>query len=154
MPVAVVRAENYYVPPAPLPRDAWAAVPAAELVFAWFEYQMGRRVEAPAETLNDEPALFARVDSNRWIAECVCGSAAVVSPADPRWACTTCGYGWVALIVPSPSEVAAIEAELLKQPRPNRRSWWNPTDPMNPDRPTDAPSSPTEPTKAGQETKR
>jgi hypothetical protein len=151
MPLAVVRAESYFVPPSSLPRDAWADVPPAELVFTWFEYQMGRRAEMPAETLNDEPALYARVDANRWLAECVCGSACVISPADPRWGCTSCGYGWVALIVPSPAEVAAIEAQLLKQPRPNLRMWWDPNDPKNPDRPTDAPIPPTEPSRVGQE---
>lgn len=154
MAIAVVRAENYYLPPSPLPADAWADVPPAELVFAWYEYQMGRRVTPPDGVLEGEPALYARVDSNRWIAECVCGSAAVISPADPRWACTTCGYGWVGLIVPSPSEVVAIEAELLKQPRPNKRFWWAIDDPANPDRPTDAPIPPTEPIKVGQVTQK
>lgn len=151
MAIAVVRAETYFIPPSPLPRDAWADVPPAELVFKWVEYQMNRRAEPPAETLADEPALYARVDANRWLAECVCGSACVVSPADPRWGCSTCGYGWVALIVPSPAEVEAIEAQLVTQPRPDRRFWWNPADPANPDRPTDAPSSPVEPSKPGQE---
>jgi hypothetical protein len=152
MAIAIVRAENYYLPPSPLPRDAWAEIPPAELVFTWYESQMGRRVEPPAEVLDGEPALYARIDGNRWLAECVCGSAAIISPADPRWACTTCGYGWVALIVPSPAEVEAIEVELLKQPRPNKRFWWNPADPAWPDRPTDAPIPPTEPGKVGQET--
>lgn len=154
MPIAVVRAETYYLPPSPLPRDAWANVPPAELVFTWIEYRMSRRVQLPEGTLADMPPVYARVDANRWLAECVCGSAAVVSPADPRWGCTECGYGWAAMNVPTAQEVAAIEAELLKEPKPHLRFWWNPADPNpnNPSRPADAPIPPGEPNR--QEVKR
>jgi hypothetical protein len=151
VPIAVVRAENYYVPPRPMPADAWADTPPAELVYVWTEYRLSRRVPLPDGVLEGEPALYARVDANRWLVQCVCGSADIISPADPRWGCVTCGYGWVSIIVPSPSEVATIEAALLTQPRPAKRFWWNPDDPENPDRPTEAPIPPTEPPKAGQD---
>ncbi|MFD7709466.1 hypothetical protein [Streptomyces sp. NPDC059786] len=132
MPIAVVRAETYYLPPYPLPADAWTGVPPAELVFRWIEARLGRRVTPPADTLPDEPPIYARVDANRWLADCVCGSAAVVSPTDPRWACTQCGYGWVAMVVPAAEDVAAIEADLLTIAQPHLRFWWNPADPKNP----------------------
>jgi hypothetical protein len=137
MPIAVVRAETYYMPGRPLPPDAWADVPPAELVYHWIEYRMGRRVPLPEGTLDGVPPVYARVDGNRWLAECACGSAAVVSPTDPRWGCTECGYGWVAMVVPTAEEVAAIEAMLAQIPRPHLRMWWNPDDPHpnNPNRP-------------------
>ncbi|MET7914468.1 hypothetical protein ABZU45_00755 [Streptomyces avermitilis] len=135
MPIAVVRAETYYVPPRPLPANAWAGVPGAELVYRWIDARMGRRVPLPEGTVPDVPPVYAHVDANRWLAPCVCGSAAIVSPVDPRWGCTECGYGWVQMIVPTAEEIAAIEAELLKIPQPHLRFWWSPDDPANPDRP-------------------
>jgi hypothetical protein len=144
MPIAVVRAETYYLPARPLPADAWVGIPPAELVYAYVESRMGRRVQLPAGYLDDVPPVYARVDQNRWIADCVCGSAACVSPADPRWGCTECDYGWVRMVVPTPDEVAAIEAELMKQPRPHLRSWWNPADPSNPNPPVEEPEPPVE----------
>ncbi|WP_326808184.1 hypothetical protein OHB04_22865 [Streptomyces sp. NBC_01775] len=139
----VVRAETYYIPPRQLPPDAWANVPGAELVFRWIEYRLHRRVPLPDSTLTDVPPVYARVNQNRWLADCVCNSAAVISPADPRWACTECGYGWVDMIVPAPEEVTAIEQQLLTIPQPHLRDWWNPADPnpFNPSRPPDPPPS-------------
>lgn len=144
MPIAVVRAEKYYIPPRPLPANAWAGTPAAELVVLWIEHRTGRRVLPPEGTLTDVPPVYARVNQNRWLADCVCGAAAIVSPADPRWACTECGYGWVEMIVPTGEETAAIEAQLLTIPQPHLRNWWNPDDP-NPANPNPRPPEPEEP---------
>jgi hypothetical protein len=130
MPIAVVRAETFYTPPPSLPADAWADVPPAELVWRWYETRLGRRVTPPTDTVDD--TYFARINQNRWIADCSCGSAAVVSPADPRYACTECGWGWCALIFPA--DVASVEASLMGL-KPALRNWWNPEDPANPDRP-------------------
>lgn len=142
MPIAVVRAETFYLPPPPLPRDAWADVPGAELIYRWVEARMGRRVPLPDSTLDDEPPVYARVNQNRWLADCVCGSAAIVSPVDPRWGCTECGYGWVAMVVPTADEIAVIEASLILIAKPHLRNWWNPLDPNNPDRPPEPPADP------------
>lgn len=141
MPVAVVRAETYYLPPRNMPPDAWADVAPAELVWRWMEHRVGRRLLPPTDTLTDVPPVYVRVDQNRWLADCVCNSAAIISPSDPRWACTECGYGWITMIVPTPDEVTAIEAELLAIPQPHLRNWWNPDDPSprNPLRPPDYP---------------
>ncbi|MEV3855145.1 hypothetical protein AB0J38_12565 [Streptomyces sp. NPDC050095] len=68
----------------------------------------------------------------------MCGSAAIVSLADPRWGCTECGYGWVPLTVPTPVEVAAIEQQLMTIPQPHLRNWWHPGDPANPYRAAEA----------------
>ncbi|MFF9324048.1 hypothetical protein ACF1AY_04945 [Streptomyces sp. NPDC014776] len=130
MPIAVVRAETFYTPPPSLPADAWADVPAAELVWRWYETRMGRRVTPPTESVDD--VYFARINQNRWIADCSCGSAAVVSPTDPRYACTECGWGWCSLLFPT--DPASVEAGLLGL-KPVLRNWWNPDDPNNPDRP-------------------
>lgn len=130
MPIAVVRAEAFYTPPPGQPADLWADVPTALLVWRWYEYRMQRRVTPPAGTVND--TYFARINQNRWIADCVCGSAQVVSPADPRYACVECSWGWCAVVYPA--DVAAVEAGLMGL-KPALRNWWHPDDPANPDRP-------------------
>lgn len=130
MPIAVVRAEKYYMPPPREPRSAWDQVPAALRVFRWMEYRMERRLLPPEE--NVDQTYFARINQNRWIADCICGSAQVVSPTDPRCSCTECGWGWCTVVYPG--DVAAVEAALMSQP-PHLRNWWHPLDPRNPDVP-------------------
>lgn len=133
MPIAVVRAEGFYTPPPPMPMDAWAGVPAALLVWRWYEARVGRRVFPPADEDTTGESYYARINQNRWIADCSsCGSAAVISPTDPRYACTECSWGWCALIFPA--EVAAVEASLAGL-KPGMRNWWNDDDPANPARP-------------------
>jgi hypothetical protein len=128
MPVAVVRAEKFYTPPPPQPLDAWAGIPGAELVWRWYETRMGRRVTPPEETVDD--STFARINQNRWVADCTsCGSAQVVSPTDPRYACTECQWGWYPLVFPE--DPATVEASLMGL-KPGLRNWWHPDDPKNP----------------------
>ncbi|MEU6490397.1 hypothetical protein ABZ890_08385 [Streptomyces sp. NPDC046984] len=131
MPVAVVRAETFYLPPANMDQTLWADVPAAELVWRWYELRMGRRVVPPTDNVGD--VYFARINQNRWIGDCSsCGSAQVVSPTDPRYACTECGWGWCTLVFPT--DVPSVEASLLPL-KPLLRNWWNDLDPANPDKP-------------------
>ncbi|MFE9098484.1 hypothetical protein [Streptomyces sp. NPDC007264] len=127
MPVAVVRAETFYLPAPPQPPDLWAGVPAAERVWRWYEARMGRRVVPPAGQVDS--TYWARINQNRWVGDCVCGSAQVVSPTDPRYACTECGWGWATLVFPP--DPAAVEAALADLP-PRLRNWWNDLDPNNP----------------------
>ncbi|GKQ34599.1 hypothetical protein [Streptomyces sp. A012304] len=131
MPIAVVRAEAYYRPPTSLPPDAWAGVPAAELVWKWVESRLGRRLVPPEGNVEQTP-YWARINQNRWVADCICRSAQVVSPADPRFACTECGWGWVDLVFPA--DPAAVEASLASLP-PYLRNWWHDLDPANPSPP-------------------
>jgi hypothetical protein len=129
--IAVVRAESFYLPPPGTDPHAWDDVPPAERVWRWYEARVGRRVIPPEGTVED--VYWARINQNRWIADCSsCGSAQVVSPADPRYACTECGWGWCALVFPA--DVAAVEASLAPL-KPYLRNWWNPDDPNNPDKP-------------------
>lgn len=128
MPIAVVRAEKFYLPPPSMPADTWAGVPAAELVWRWYETRMGRRVIPPEGTV--EELYYARINQNRWITDCSsCGSAQVVSPSDPRYACTECGWGWCSVVFPD--DVAAVEEALLPL-KPALRNWWHDDDPSNP----------------------
>ncbi|MER8004993.1 hypothetical protein [Streptomyces sp. NPDC094149] len=133
MPIAVVRAETFYTPPPGQPADLWADVPAAELVWRWMEYRAGRRLVPPDGSVDD--VYFARINQNRWVADCSsCGSAQIVSPTDPRYACTECLWGWCTLVFPL--DPAAVEASLMGL-KPALRNWWNADDPANPDRPQD-----------------
>ncbi|MCX4786458.1 hypothetical protein OG369_09770 [Streptomyces sp. NBC_01221] len=137
--VPVVRAETFYLPPPREPEDAWADTPAAELVYRYMEYRTQRRLVLPAGPVDE--TYFARINQNRWVADCVCGSAQVVSPTDPRYGCTECGWGWCALVFPA--DPAAVEAEMLLTAKPHLRNWWNPDDPANPYPPQ--PDPPTDP---------
>ena len=131
MPIAVIRAETFYLPPPPrrgYPTVDWSGVPAAELVYRYMENRTGRRLLPPTDTVDQ--AYYARINQNRWISDCVCGSAAVVSPTDPRYGCTECGYGWCALVFPD--DVETVEAEMLTTEQPHLRNWWHPEDPSNP----------------------
>ncbi|MEU4348313.1 hypothetical protein [Streptomyces sp. NPDC023838] len=123
--IPVQRAETFYLPPPSMPPDAWILVAPAELVFRWVEQRTQRRLVMPDGFMIGQ-RLFARVNHNRWVADCPCGSAQVVSPDDHRMACTECGYGWVRLIFPDdPAAVeAAVEDEL-----PHLRNWRHEDDP-------------------------
>lgn len=143
----VVRAEAYYLPPTPRrgqePED-WSLIRGAELVYHWLNYRMGRRTAVPTSFVPDAVPIYARVNQNRWLADCTeCGAAAIVSLADPRFGCTECLRDWVPLIVPADPDV--VEAELLLIPQPNLRNWWAADDPANPaDPPSTPPSGPAE----------
>lgn len=131
---AIVQAETYYLPPPPRRGQTaqdWSQVPGAELVYLWAETHLHRRVAVPTDTVPDHPGLYARIDDGRWLGECdACGSAWIVSVHDPRFGCVMCLRDWVPLILPE--DVAAAEAEALAL---DRRFWWNPADPTNPNVP-------------------
>ncbi|MEU0359911.1 hypothetical protein [Streptomyces cyaneofuscatus] len=129
--IPVVRAETYYLPPPPRrgqPPMDWSGVPAAELVYLYMEFRVGRRLTKPTGTVDE--TYYAQINQNRWVVQCVCRSAAIVSPTDPRFACTECGYGWASIVFPE--DPAAVEEELLLEPRPHLRNWWHDDDPTNP----------------------
>ncbi|WP_062207997.1 hypothetical protein [Streptomyces sp. NBRC 109706] len=134
----VIRAETFYTPPPHLDADVWTQVPAAELVIEWFEQRAQRRVPRPTETVHT--SWFARIDAGRWIAECTCGSAQVISPTDPRFYCVICYTGWVPLTVPD--DIDATEAAVSDRPT-REQFWWHPEDPARP-RPPVIPPGPDE----------
>jgi hypothetical protein len=141
MPIAVVRAETFYLPPSKQ-RGTWDLVPSAERVFRWAELRQQRRLVPPDGYVIGQ-SIYARINHNRWVADCPCGSAQVVTPADPRMACTECGYGWVRLIYPD--DPAAAEAGVMDE-LPHERNWWHPDDPS-----WDQPPAPAEPEPEGME---
>lgn len=131
--IPVQRAETFYLPPPPLPLDAWALVSPAELCMRWYEMRQQRRIEPPSGTLLGIQ-LWARIDANRWVADCPCGSAQVVTPTDPRFACPECGTGWVVVVFPE--DVATAEAAVAED-LPSERFWWQADDPSPWNRPPD-----------------
>lgn len=125
--MAIVRAQAFYLPPPGQPATAWDLVPIAERVFKWYELKVHRRVPVPAGTVLGTQ-LWARIDAGRWIADCTCKSAQIISPDDPRYACPECGAGWYDLIFPE--DIAAAEAAALAvSDAPSQQFWWNPQDP-------------------------
>ncbi|OLZ72577.1 hypothetical protein AVW11_04075 [Streptomyces amritsarensis] len=123
--IPVLRAELFYLPPPGKKPDAWAGVPPAELVWRWYEHKAQRRVRPPEGMLLGQ-SIHARINHGRWVADCVCGSAQVVTPADPRFACPECGYGWARVLFPP--KPAAAEAEVADR-APHERNWWADDDP-------------------------
>jgi hypothetical protein len=138
--IPVVRAEEFYKPPPNLRPDAWQLVPPAELVFHWVSHRLRRTTTAPQGFAIGQ-LRFARINHNRWVADCPCGSAQVVSPADQRMACTECGLGWMTLTFPESPD--AVE-ESLDPLLPHERNWWHDEDPAAPVPPPVEPE-PTEP---------
>lgn len=139
----VLRAESFYLPPPSLKIDAWDRVPQAERAFRWLEHAAQRRVPPPDGVLAGQ-RVYAHINHNRWIADCRCGSAQVVSPTDPRFACTECGWGWVIVVFPRDADKAEKEVERLL---PHERNWRHPEDPKHPGRPDDPgpPDAPADP---------
>ncbi|MFF5445499.1 hypothetical protein [Streptomyces sp. NPDC012888] len=135
--IAVQRAQAFYQPPPSQASTAWDLVPAAERVWRWYEHANQRRVQPPAGFIVGV-SVYARINHGRWIADCTCGSAQVVTPDDPRFACPECGYGWVRVTFPAnPAQAEDAVADLP----PHRRNWWHDDDltardrPGRPDRP-------------------
>jgi hypothetical protein len=148
MPFPVVRAETFYLPPPHMNPDAWALVPPAELVFWWVSHRLQRTTAAPAGFVIGQVG-YARINHNRWVSDCPCGSAQVVSPTDQRMACTECGLGWRTLTFPE--DPAAVEAG-LEHLLPHLKNWWHPDDPDRIDEPPEpTPDDPQPPTGPGPE---
>ena len=137
MSIPVVRAEDFYKPPPNMRPDAWGLVPAAELVFHWVSHRLRRSTTAPQGFVIGALG-YARINHNRWLTDCPCGSAQIVSPTDPRMACTECGLGWRTLTFPEDPD--AVE-ESISHLLPHERNWWHPDDP---DRPADPAPPPVE----------
>lgn len=123
MPIPVLRAETFYLPP-PRHPTAWDQVPPAERVFLWVEHRQQQRMVPPMGFVIGQQR-YARINHNRWISDCSCGSAQVVTPTDPRMACTDCGLGWIRLVFPDAPD--AIEASVADD-LPHLRNWRHPDD--------------------------
>lgn len=127
----IKRAETFYLPPPSLPADAWDLVAPAERALRWYEEKQQRRLVAPSGFLLGRTA-YARINAGRWVADCPCGSAQVVTPSDPRMCCPECGAGWWALAFPD--DVAAAEQAVADR-LPAEQNWWHPDDDTAWDRP-------------------
>jgi hypothetical protein len=125
--LSIVRAQGFYLPPPNLRPDAWDLVPIAERALRTYELHVHRRVPTPT-AIDLSTTVWARIDAGRWVADCTCRSALVVSPDDPRFGCPECGAGWYQ--VQFPDDVAAAEAAAeARSTSPREQFWWNPTDP-------------------------
>lgn len=136
MPIPVVRAEDFYTPPPSQPADAWSLLPPSERAVRWYEERAQRRLPRPTGVLLGVK-LYARIDAGRWIAECPCRSAQVVSPDDPRLMCVECLAGWFTVVFPD--DVTAAEASVADL-LPAARFWWHPDDEAAWNRPEDRPA--------------
>jgi len=96
----------------------WAAYEAA-----WRRALARRRgVGYPlTESLSTAP-LVARVDYNRWIADCPCGSGVAAWPGRPSL-CFGCATRHATVVLPESEERAAIEAILGARAALQTRSW-------------------------------
>ncbi|MGW2203425.1 hypothetical protein [Streptomyces sp. NPDC001774] len=126
-PRPVARAEDFYQPPPRLPANAWDLVPPAMRAVRWYEEVQQRRITITAGGLLLGQPLYARINFGRWVADCTCMSAQVVTPTDPRMWCVECGTGWWQLKFPDDPEAAEQEMALLPV---SERNWWHPDDPV------------------------
>jgi ribosomal protein S27AE len=99
-------------------------------VYAWCAILRQREGRAlPPRDFRPRGAVCAEVNRGRWIARCpLCGPGAMlVSRADPRFWCVTCGMaanGGQPMQVLFPAEQRTIETILLMRPVENRN--WQP----------------------------
>jgi hypothetical protein len=82
----------------------------------------------PPSDLARDAAVVAFVNDGRWLAECPCGAAQLVSQSDRRYFCVDCmnqyaGGRWVRVAWPDDVTVEAIEALLVRRPFPDTRNW-------------------------------
>lgn len=127
----IIRAEEFYLPPPHLPVDSWALLPPALRAVRWYEEKNQRRLPV-TDGIVLGAQLRARINHGRWVADCTCGSAQIVTPADPRMWCVVCGTGWWQ--VAFPADVNAVEQTLLDLPVAER-NWWAVDDVTDPTRP-------------------
>jgi hypothetical protein len=126
--MGITRAEDLYRPPPYLAPDAWATEAPALRCVLWFEHRQQRRIHT-GDAFVIGQQLYARINHGRWLADCTCGSAQVVTPADPRMWCVECGTGWWQLTFPA--DVVAVEESLSALPIPEQ-NWWAEPDPARP----------------------
>jgi hypothetical protein len=124
-PRPVTRAEDFYLPPPHQRADAWDLTPPAMRVIRWYEEKQQRRIPVGQGMLLEQ-RIYPRVNHSRWVADCTCMSAQIVTPADPRMWCVECGTGWWQLVFPE--DVDAVEQEMTVLPVAER-NWWHPDDP-------------------------
>lgn len=124
----IIRAETFYLPPPHLPPDIWGREPPAMRAVRWYEERSHRRL-AVTDGIVLGQQLYAQINHGRWVAMCTCGSAQVITPADPRMWCVECGTGWWQLRFPA--DIEAVEQSLDGLPVPER-NWWAPADPEYP----------------------
>lgn len=70
--------------------------------------------------------VYARVEANRWIADCECRGAEVVTPADPAFFCLSClneGNRNRPRPVIFPDDKEDVEDALLARPEPETRNY-------------------------------
>lgn len=123
----ITRAEEFYLPPPILDPTTWDDAAPAERVIRWTEHHQQRRITTDPTAQAGE--LYARINHSRWVADCTCGSAQIVTPADPRMWCVVCGAGWWQLIFPA--DVDVVEESLAALPI-IERNWWATADPVFP----------------------
>ncbi|TXS20202.1 hypothetical protein EAO70_09315 [Streptomyces sp. adm13(2018)] len=117
---AITRAESYYNPPPPMPSDAWDHEPPSMRVVRWYEMRAQRRLPVTDAVLLGQP-LYAQINHGRWVANCSCMSAQIVTPADPRMWCVECHTGWWQVVFPA--DVDAVEQQLLDLPVSSLPTW-------------------------------
>lgn len=70
--------------------------------------------------------VHAYVNHGRWVADCPCGGALIVSSREPWFWCTDCGnvandHKWRHVIFPRQKKL--IETVLMARPRSDNRNW-------------------------------
>lgn len=89
----------------------------------------GNRIPDPAgDPQAGDEVVVAYVNHGRWVAQCECMSAQLVTAADQRFYCVECfnvafDGRWRAVTFPAPHELEEIEAVLELRPQRRRQNW-------------------------------
>lgn len=75
-----------------------------------------------AEIVIDTPVV-ARIEHNRWLLDCQCGSGVAVTPGWSEARCLGLGCGRVYTNIQIPSDIEEIERELKARPNHIDRNW-------------------------------
>lgn len=106
--------------------SAWLVKAGERASFTYNRHIEYRTLPTFPAAMSVERTVDAYVNWSRWMVDCPCGGAQVISPDDPRFFCIHCfngGDGWWPVVWPEPAERAAIETLLNRRPDPHTRNW-------------------------------
>lgn len=86
-------------------------------------FKAAQRLGVPIESKRIAMPIMARIEHNRWLLDCVCGSGVAVQPEWPEAHCLGLGCGRTYTHIVIPADRRRIEATLSKRPAFTERNW-------------------------------
>jgi hypothetical protein len=102
------------------------AAPSAEWTVAYLRDKGNQIPDPSGDPQGGDDPVLAYVNHGRWVAQCECMNAQLVTEADPRFYCVECfnvAFAGRWRTVTFPAEVPAIEVVLQERPERRRQNW-------------------------------